>query len=286
MARPLRIEFEGALYHITARGNARGNIVIDDRDRQRWLEALGETCDRFNWACYSYCLMDNHYHCLIETPEGNLSQGMRQLNGSYTQFFNRQHRRVGHLFQGRYLAILVEKETYLLELCRYIVLNPVRAKMVEAVLDWPWSSYRSAVGATAPPAWLDVKWQLSCFGSSMKEARRLYIEFVAQGLGRVSPLKEIKNQIYLGSESFVQSVQKAIEEGEDLSEVPKIQKRGVAKPLAYYEQNSNTQSEAMARAYLSGSYSMRKIAKYFDVHYATVSRAVKQHEGKVAPCKT
>jgi REP element-mobilizing transposase RayT len=109
MARPLRIEFDGAQYHITARGNARGNIVIDDRDRNKWLKALGEICHRFNWACYSYCVMDNHYHSLIETPDGNLSKGMRQLKGSYTQFFNRQHRQVGHLFQGRYWAILVEK---------------------------------------------------------------------------------------------------------------------------------------------------------------------------------
>jgi hypothetical protein len=230
--------------------------------------------------------MDNHYHSLIETPDGNLSKGMRQLKGSYTQFFNRQHRQVGHLFQGRYWAILVEKQSYLLELCRYIVLNPVRANMVKDVGDWPWSSYRSALGIIELPSWLDVKWQFSCFGNSLQEARRLYIDYVAQGLGITSPLKEVKNQIYLGSESFVQRMQKAIEGDENLSEVPKIQKRDVAKSLEYYEKNSINQGEAMAKAYYSGSYTMRKIAEYFNVHYATVSRSVKRYEGVVAPCKT
>jgi hypothetical protein len=147
--------------------------------------------------------------------------------------------------------------------------------MVKDVGDWPWSSYRSALGIIELPSWLDVKWQLSCFGNSLQEARRLYRDYVAQGLGITSPLKEVKNQIYLGSESFVQRMQKAIEGDENLSKVPKIQKRDVAKSLEYYEKNSINQGEAMAKAYYSGSYTMRKIAEYFNVHYATVSRSVK-----------
>jgi REP element-mobilizing transposase RayT len=119
---------------------------LNDADRGRWLSVFAEICDRFNWVCYSYCLMDNHYHLFIETPEGNLSQGMRQLNGVYTQRFNRFHNRVGHLYQGRYKAILVQKEAYLLELSRYIVLNPVRARMVNAPQEWPWSNYRATIG--------------------------------------------------------------------------------------------------------------------------------------------
>lgn len=116
-----------------------------------FLEVLSEVCERFNWECHAYCLMSNHYHLLIETPDANLSQGMRQLNGVYTQRFNRVHGRVGHVFQGRYKGILVEKDSYLLELARYIVLNPVRAGMVRSAKDWPWSSYRATCGQIKPP---------------------------------------------------------------------------------------------------------------------------------------
>ena len=140
MARPLRLELAGGLYHVTSRGNSRQDIYIDDEDRLCWLDLLGDTCTSFNWVCHAYCLMTNHYHIVLETVEGNLSQGMRQLNGVYTQRFNRRHRRVGHVFQGRYKAILVDKDSYLLELSRYVVLNPVRAAMVNDVGDWEWSS--------------------------------------------------------------------------------------------------------------------------------------------------
>ena len=130
MARPLRLEFAGALYHVTSRGDRREDIYLDDGDRQDWLAVLAHVCERFNWVVHAYCQMTNHYHLLVETVDGNLSQGMRQLNGLYTQRFNRRHRQVGHLFQGRYKAILVQKEAHLLELSRYVVLNPVRAGMV------------------------------------------------------------------------------------------------------------------------------------------------------------
>jgi len=138
MARPLRLEFAGALYHVTSRGDRREEIYSDDQDRQIWLDTLGRACDRFNWVVHAYCQMTNHYHLVVETVDGNLSRGMRQLNGQYTQGFNRRHNLVGHLFQGRYKAILVQKEAYLLELSRYVVLNPVRAGMVKRPEEWPW----------------------------------------------------------------------------------------------------------------------------------------------------
>jgi REP element-mobilizing transposase RayT len=153
MARPLRLESAGALYHVTVRGNERRSIFLGDEDSGRvvFLDVLGATCERFNWALHAYCLMTNHYHLLVETPDANLSKGMRQLNGVFTQFVNRTHPRVGHLFQGRFKAILVERERYLLELCRYVVLNPVRAGVVAAPGDWPWSSYRATLGETPAP---------------------------------------------------------------------------------------------------------------------------------------
>ena len=154
MARPLRIEFAGALYHVTSRGDGQEAIYLDDVDREAFDAVLAEVCERFNWAIHAGCQMTNHYHLLIETPDANLSAGMRQLNGLYTQRFNRRHARVGHVFQGRYKAILVQKETYLLELARYIVLNPVRARMVRAPKDWSWSSYRATAALASPPPWL------------------------------------------------------------------------------------------------------------------------------------
>ncbi len=138
MSRPLRIEFPGALYHVTARGNARRDIVEDDDDRRCFVDLLAETVQSRRWRLYAYCLMDNHYHLLVETPEPNLSRGMRQLNGVFTQRTNRRHGRVGHVFQGRYKSILVEREAYLLELCRYVVLNPVRAGMAARAGEWRW----------------------------------------------------------------------------------------------------------------------------------------------------
>ncbi|WP_095211313.1 transposase [Endozoicomonas ascidiicola] len=135
MSRPLRIQYAGALYHVTSRGNERKPIYREDADFQLFLATLAEVCDRFNWVIHSFCLMTNHYHLVVETPDANLSQGMRQLNGVYTTRFNRKYGRVGHLFQGRYKAILVDKDAYLMELSRYVVLNPVRARMVESPND-------------------------------------------------------------------------------------------------------------------------------------------------------
>ena len=140
------MEYPGAIYHVTSRGNAQSDIYLDDSDRETFLITLSEVATRFGWICHAYCLMSNHYHLVIETPKANLALGMRQLNGVYTQRFNRTHHRVGHVFQGRYKAILVERDAYLLELSRYVVLNPVRAKMVNDVSQWPWSSYRATAG--------------------------------------------------------------------------------------------------------------------------------------------
>ena len=157
MSRPLRIEYPGAVYHVTSRGDARRPIFCDDKDRLLFLEVLASIVSRFHWLCHAYCLMNNHYHLIVETPEGNLSRGMRQLNGVYTQRFNRRHRKPGHVFQGRYKAIVVEKESYLLELCRYVVLNPVRAKAVETPEAWNWSSYRATAGSTDIPELSDSR---------------------------------------------------------------------------------------------------------------------------------
>ena len=166
MSRPLRLEFAGALYHVTSRGNERKAIYLDEADFRNFLELVGQVCERHNWVVHAYCLMTNHYHLLVETPDANLSLGMRQLNGVYTQLFNRSHKRVGHLIQGRYKAILVQKDSHLLEVSRYIVLNPVRAGMVDNCIEWPWSSYVFTCALQQAPEWLAVDQLLSLFAKT------------------------------------------------------------------------------------------------------------------------
>ncbi len=278
MARPLRIEFAGALYHLTSRGNGREAIYLSDDDREQWLNVFGEVCRRFNWICHAYCLMGNHYHLLVETPEGNLSQGMRQLNGVYTQRFNRLHGRVGHVFQGRYKAILVDKDSYLLELARYVVLNPARAGMVRSAKDWPWSSYRGTAGFVATYPWLQTDWLLSTFAHRRKVAIERYRRFVVEGKGHPSPWTQLKNQVFLGDEKFVEKMQTLLDPDASLVEVPLNQQRKPCRAIADYERESCSRDEAIFLAYQSGGYKMVELADYFGLHYSSVSKIVRRFE--------
>ncbi|KAF0191629.1 MAG: hypothetical protein FD165_1698 [Gammaproteobacteria bacterium] len=226
MARQLRLEFAGALYHLTARGNAREDIFRDDEDRQTFLRLLGKEVEQQGWRCYAYCLMDNHYHLLVETPEPNLSRGMRRLNQVYTQAYNRRHGRVGHVLQGRYKSILVHKDSYLQELCRYIVLNPVRARMVSSAKDWPWSSYRATAGLKTAPAWLDINPVLDLFARRRAAACGAYRQFVREGHGSISPWTQVCGQIFLGDEAFLERMERLIRK-QRLTNVPQAQARPV-----------------------------------------------------------
>jgi len=276
MARPLRIEFPGALYHVTSRGDRQETIYDDDEDRRTYLEILGDVVERFDWLCYAYCLMGNHYHLVIETLEGNLSKGMRHLNGVYTQVSNRRHRRVGHLFQGRYKAILIDKDSYWLEVSRYVVLNPVRAGMVEEPGDWPWSSYNVTVGAKSSPEWLQVDRLLAHFGQKRDIARKRYKEFVQEGIGRQSLWSELKRQIYLGDERFVERMQARLddEEANDVN-IPRAQRRGAPPTLKLIETRHKDRNRAVLAAYETGEYSYQQIGKYFGMHFTTVGRIVR-----------
>jgi putative transposase len=279
MARPLRLEFAGALYHVTSRGDRREDIFLSDDDREEWLAVLALVCGRFNWVVHAYCQMTNHYHLLIETVEGNLSKGMRQLNGLYTQRFNRRHKMVGHLFQGRYKAILVQKEAHLLELSRYVVLNPVRAKMVVLPEEWHWSSYGACIKDQFAPPWLDTDWLLSQFGTQRNRARNAFKQFVLEGLGLASPLLATRHQLLLGDDDFVKQYQIEMKQS-DLREVSIAHRRSLAFSLDEYQERYAQRNEAMAQAYQSGAYNMAQIAEHFGVHYMTVSRAVRAFECK------
>ena len=280
MARPLRLEFAGALYHVTSRGDRREDVFLCEDDRQDWLEVLGTVCDRFNWVVHAFCQMTNHYHLLLETVDGNLSRGMRQLNGLYTQRVNRRHGLVGHLFQGRYKAILVQREAYLLELTRYVVLNPLRARMVNALEDWSWSSCPMVMGRAPTPRWLDTDWLLGQFAAERGKALKGYREFVMAGMGVPSPLQEVRNQLLLGDDAFVERHRQSHDD-ERLREVSKAHRRSIALTLDDYRSRYPDRDEAMARAYLSGAYTMAEIGQHFAVHYMTVSRAVRKYEAGV-----
>ncbi|MCI0507543.1 MAG: transposase [Gammaproteobacteria bacterium] len=273
MARPLRLEFHGALYHVTSRGDGREAIYLDDEDRKMHLAVLADVVKRFNWAIHAWCQMGNHYHLLIETPEANLARGMRQFNGVYTQRFNRRHGRVGHVFQGRYKAIIVQKDSYLLELARYIVLNPVRAGMVRSVKDWPWSSYRATAGLAESPQWFDTEWLLSNFSTRKRQAKELYKKFVAQGRNQPSPWEQLRNQIYLGDEQFIEKLQSQLPKEQDLSEVPLAQRRQSPHPLDYYDTRYIDRDQAINMAYQNG-HTLKAVGEHFNLHYSRISRIV------------
>lgn len=277
MSRPLRIEFPGAFYHVTSRGDRKEDIYLNDTDRQQWLILFGKVCQRFNWRCHAYCLMGNHYHVVIEAVDGNLSKGMRYLNGVYTQNFNRTYDRVGHVFQGRYKAILVERDSYLLELSRYVVLNPVRAKMAKKPENWVWSSYLAMINQAVVPQWLERDWILSQFSVQRKRAIKKYQEFVTHGIGTTGLWEELSGQIFLGSEKFIGDMKERLDQKQDLSEIPKVQRSTKGKSIEYFASNYDPK-RAMYEAYSSGIYTMKEIAEFFKVHYATVSRAIKKHE--------
>jgi putative transposase len=287
MVRPLRIEFAGALYHITSRGNRKEDIYLSDENREKFLSVLRDTCDKYHWLCHSYCLMSNHYHLLIETPLGNLSNGMRYLNGVYTQKFNRANNRVGHVLQGRYKSVLVEKENYLLELSRYIVLNPVRAGIVQKADDWKWSSYLATSGKVLPPSWLTVEWLLSSFSSIKSVALIKYEQFVHDGQNNKNPWVDLKHQIYLGSESFISKVVSYVDATAEFTDVPSVHFPILAQSFTIeeYERMSGSRDEAIYRSYNSGMYSMKEIGKYFGLHYSRISRIIKQHYEREAKGK-
>jgi REP element-mobilizing transposase RayT len=263
MARQLRLQYEGALWHITNRGNEGKNIFRDDHDRRVFLELLAKAILRYNWVLHSFCLMNNHFHLVLETPELTLSSGMQWLQSCYVQRFNRRHNRIGHL---------VESESYLLTLVRYVELNPVRKNYVKRPEQWRWSSYAATAGYELTPAWLHNDFILSKFSTARTEAQRLYREFVTCGVGAPSPLENVIGQIYLGSTAFIESILAKIEAVPRCSAIPRAQREAgrpdVAKVIATVSALRGKPEGAIARerggvermlvAYLARTEGLRK----------------------------
>ena len=276
MSRPLRIEFPGAFYHVTSRGDRRELIYESDQEFEAFLDILQDVVEGSEWRCHAYCLMENHYHLFIETLQANLSKGMRQLNGVFTQWSNRYHGRSGHLFQGRYKAVMVDSDSYFQELCRYIVLNPVRAGMVDSAGDWPWSSYQATAGLAAPTPWLTTDVILAAFGRRKGRARAAYRKFVDAGIGGESIWRELNKQVFLGDDHFVEHMQARIGSQSDDVQIPIIQKRKPVPTLERLAAQAADRNEAIVTAHATGAYSYTEIGAFFGLHFASVGKIVRR----------
>jgi REP element-mobilizing transposase RayT len=279
MTRKLRIEYPGAIYHITSMGNEKKEIFRDDTDRNLFLRTLGEHIYKHNWICHAYCLMCNHYHVLIETVDANLSHGMRDLNGVYSQRFNRRHDRVGHLLQGRYDARLIERDQYLLQVVRYIVLNPYRANLIRSVDEWRWSNYRATAGIDPAPQWLQTNWTLSQFAKEKKQAQALYAQFVMDGIGQRSPYAEMNSRNILGSDQFIHEVWESFGTIDDVKEYPRAD-RVIGRPtlddIFQDCQSKKERDDAIVFAQIRCGYLSTEIARHLHLGSSTIGKIVKK----------
>jgi putative transposase len=271
MARALRIEAAGLSYHVWARGSGRMDIYLDDGDRERFLELLGRTVTSHDLDCHAYCLMMNHYHMVITTNNANLSHAIQQVNSPYAQWWNTRHSRPGHVFQGRFGAQVVQDEAYLLTVCRYVVLNPVRAGVVSAPEEWPWSSYRATARLDSAPAFLhpDALWRHFEIGNDTAVAARRYREFVGLGDGG----RALPRDLILGDKTFVDRFNDRRRTAS--REVPR-RDRSAPPPLEEFFGQAFTSADRAARACAAhaAGYTLTQIAAFLDLHHTTISKMV------------
>lgn len=289
MARPLRIEFHGAVYHVTSRGDRREPIFVDDVDRRAFLDVLASGLERFDGCALAWCFMGNHYHFVLQTRQPNLSLLMRHINGVYTQRFNQRHHKVGHLFQGRFKAVLVDRDSYLLEVCRYVELNPVRAGMVAAPGDWPWSSFAALTGQAPCPPWLDraAVWgyllgEDAATGALAQKASLAYADLVAAGKDVALWPDHLRQQMYLGDEAFVLRMQAlASDRAVSSKEIPKAQ-RASPKALQDWLALMPSRDEAIVAAHRHSQLSMSDIARDLGLSVSRVSRIIARAQSSPA----
>jgi REP element-mobilizing transposase RayT len=293
MARPLRITFPDAFYHVTSRGNEQKAVFKSKRDRKKFLEYLESATERYNAVIHAFCLMDNHYHLLLETPSANLPQIMRHINGAYTTYFNIKRGRSGHLFQGRYKAILVDKDTYAKELSRYIHLNPVRAHMAKIPGDYPWTSYTAFIGESEAPDWLHRDFILAYFGKETTTAQKRYREFVLALAGREyeSPLSDASASLVLGPDEFIQNIKRRFLGKQVRSrDIPALRQihRGIdmetVVDLVKREPKNTSAQTRNACIYLCRKHTgqkLRKIGQQFGISDAAVSQVCKRFKARI-----
>ncbi len=282
MTRQLRIEYAGALYHVMSRGNNKQPIFESDHDRRLFLRILSRTIKTYGWICHAYCLMGNHYHLLIETIDPNLSKGMRDLNGDYTKKFNHKYEKVGHLLQGRYKAIIIEQETYLRIIARYIVLNPVADGFVKHPADWLWSSFRPTAGLSKAPKFLTINSVLSMFAKDPLVAQKKYRNFVENNLNDCYPADEDEILgVVIGSPQFQHAMWQKSFDSEEIKNYS-LTERMISR-LSLKEIFKNTESKAQRNeliifARLRCKYFIAEISRFLELDPSTISKIIKKYE--------
>ncbi len=285
MARPLRLHVPGALYHVMSRGNAKQSIFLRDEDYRQFLDLLTVTTARFDIVCRAYCLMPNHFHLLLEPSAHPLSRMMQQLNSAYSQWFNRRHQRVGHVLQGRFKALLVDRNEYFLQVLRYILLNPVRAGLAGSAQEWHWSSYNVTAGAGAERSFLALEDVWLAFDADADRARSLFVEFVAAGVERAEP----QGPVALGSASFRDGISALLEPHRQAREISKGERfamRPSLEQLFAGPQDGSCRDSLMSEAFRSHGYTLREIAQLFDIHPSTVFKHIRRSESGSKPAPT
>lgn len=278
MSRPLRIEYPGAFYHVMSRGNAKQTLFLSDSDRISFLHLLAGITRDYCWICHAYCLMNNHYHLIVETPAPNLSKGMRDLNGIYSQEFNRQYHRVGHVMQGRFKSPVIQDDAYFLELSRYVVLNPVRSNLVENPGEWKWSSYLATSGLEAVPDYLHVDLILELLNENIHEARKYYRRFIQQGKGKQASHAQI-GEVVVGQAVISEEVKSILASSRHEKSFRRIERYADRIPLErlfYGNKDRSMRNERILRAYYENGYTMSEIADFLEVQCSTVSRVIKR----------
>ncbi len=292
MARPLRIEYEGAFYHVIARGNESKEIFKDNHDREKFLDYLKQQVMKYGVTVHSYCLMNNHYHLIIETPEGNLSKAMQFLQTSYSVYYNNRNERKGHLFQGRYKAKLVQVDVYLQQLSRYIHLNPERAKMIKNGEDYKWSSCQYYVGKKKAPGWLKVDFILDMFSKGKENAYRNYKEFIRlEQITYAKVLKEIRDNVILGDDKFQEMIKQEYllgqKDNKEITGLKKVIGNQVCPSKIKTEVDKKLQDVRLTRKikiYLMRKYTqkgLKEIGEEFGgVSYSAISQVYRRIEKK------
>jgi putative transposase len=277
MSRPVRIEFPGANYYVTSKGTSDKAVFRDVEDRAVFLNVLSGVVERFGWLVHSYVLLDNHYHFVAECPQANLSKGMRQLNGVYTQHFNRRHEEDGPLFQGRFRSVLFEAKDYLLPLCRHVLLNPVRLKLAGSAQQYRWSSHRAIAGQIQAPEFLYTDTVLGNFGKRQSDCQKKFRDYVKAGIGQVSPLENRSGQVLLGSPKFIAEMQPILNGEKMAKRGPKRVTRRRSLPVLFKNIDNKTRmerNELIRKAHIDHSYTLMEIGEFLGLHYTTVSKVV------------
>ncbi len=283
MSRALRVQYAGAFYHVTNRGNAKQKIFLNNDDYQKFLDTLAAVLKRYNWICYSYCLMPNHYHLLLKTLDPNLSDGMRQLNGDYTQSFNVKHGRVGHLFQGRFKSSLIDQESYYFEVMRYIALNPVRAKLTKTPYSWLWSSYKYLTQGNNSLGYLNTDLALNEYSKNKTKAKQLYKEQINSRVKDETSWDTISNRAVIGSEVFMEKIKRLLIKTRDIKEISK-KERFINRPelnKIFSKDSTFTKKERnnlIYDTYLKHGYSLSEIGRHLNLHYSSISKIIKKIE--------